>query len=109
MPVPSKLRFAKTTEEPGKDRRLEGGFGTADAPAAAGGDQLSEGEGLRSHGLMLGRGALLSLLLRVIALGPLMVLIVVCTLFSLLSPYFFTSSNLTNVLVESSSTALLAL
>jgi ribose transport system permease protein len=38
-----------------------------------------------------------------------MVLIVVCTLFSLLSPYFFTSSNLTNVLVESSSTALLAL
>ena len=58
---------------------------------------------------MLGRGALLSLLLRAIALGPLMVLMGVCVLFSLLSPYFLTSSNLTNVLVESSSTALLAL
>jgi ribose/xylose/arabinose/galactoside ABC-type transport system permease subunit len=44
-----------------------------------------------------------------IAGGPLFVLICIWLAFALSSPYFFTRSNLTNVLVQSSSVALLAL
>jgi ribose/xylose/arabinose/galactoside ABC-type transport system permease subunit len=51
----------------------------------------------------------LSIALRAIAAGPLGVLACICLVFALLSPYFFTRSNLTNVLVQSSSVALLAL
>jgi ribose/xylose/arabinose/galactoside ABC-type transport system permease subunit len=52
---------------------------------------------------------LLTLALRIIAAGPLVILGVICIVFSTVSPYFLTSSNLTNILVQSCSTALLAL
>jgi ribose/xylose/arabinose/galactoside ABC-type transport system permease subunit len=52
---------------------------------------------------------LLSVSLRLIAAGPLFVLACIWIAFAFLSPYFLTSSNLTNVLVQSSSVALLAL
>jgi ribose/xylose/arabinose/galactoside ABC-type transport system permease subunit len=45
----------------------------------------------------------------VIAAGPLLVLACIWVVFAILSPYFLTRSNLTNVLVQSSSVALLAL
>src|SRR5690349_16788531 len=51
----------------------------------------------------------LAIALRVIAAGPLFVLACIWILFAVLSPYFFTQSNLTNILVQSSSVALLAL
>ena len=58
----------------------------------------------------VGRGGLgLAVALRVIAAGPLVVLACIWITFAILSPLFFTSSNLTNVLVQSSPTALLAL
>lgn len=61
----------------------------------------------------MGRGQsqelLLTIALRVIAAGPMVILAVICLIFSMVSPYFFTSSNLTNILIESCSTALLAL
>jgi ribose/xylose/arabinose/galactoside ABC-type transport system permease subunit len=44
-----------------------------------------------------------------ITAGPLVVLACIWIVFGILSPYFFTSSNLTNILVQSSPTALLAL
>jgi ribose/xylose/arabinose/galactoside ABC-type transport system permease subunit len=61
------------------------------------------------EGPVHGRGAPLSIALRVIAAGPLVVLACIWIVFGILSPYFFTSSNLTNILVQSSPTALLAL
>jgi ribose/xylose/arabinose/galactoside ABC-type transport system permease subunit len=56
-----------------------------------------------------GRGLALAVTLRLIAAGPLFVLACTWIAFGFLSPYFFTGSNLTNVLVQSSSVALLAL
>jgi ribose transport system permease protein len=55
------------------------------------------------------QGLGLTVALRLIAGGPLFVLICIWLAFALSSPYFFTRSNLTNVLVQSSSVALLAL
>ena len=52
---------------------------------------------------------ILSAALRLIAAGPLFVLACIWIVFAFLSPYFLTWSNLTNVLVQSSSVALLAL
>jgi ribose transport system permease protein len=51
----------------------------------------------------------LTLALRMIAAGPLVVLLAIWLVFAILSPYFFTQDNLTNVLVQSSTTSLLAL
>jgi len=51
----------------------------------------------------------LAVAVRLIAAGPLVVLICIWVVFAILSPYFFTQSNLTNVLVQSSTVALLAL
>jgi ribose transport system permease protein len=51
----------------------------------------------------------LAIALRIIVAGPLVVLAAIWLLFSILSPYFLTQSNLTNILVQSSSVALLAL
>lgn len=47
--------------------------------------------------------------LRLIAAGPLVVLFCLWILFGVLSPYFLTQSNLTNILIQSCSIALLAL
>lgn len=55
------------------------------------------------------RGVALGLALRVLAAGPLVVLAAIWAVFAALSPYFFTQSNLENILVQSSSVALLAL
>lgn len=55
------------------------------------------------------RGIMLFLTLRLIAAGPLVVLVCIWAVFALLSPYFFTQENLTNILVQSSSVALLGL
>ena len=52
---------------------------------------------------------ILSAALRLIAAGPLFVLACIWLVFAFLSPYFLTLSNLTNVLIQSSSVALLAL
>lgn len=54
-------------------------------------------------------GIALTVTLRVIQAGPLVVLLVIWAMFAALSPFFFTQSNLTNVLVQSSAVALLAL
>ncbi|WP_421950831.1 ABC transporter permease [Pelagibacterium sp.] len=51
----------------------------------------------------------LGLALKTVQAGPVIVLFGVWGLFAALSPYFFTQSNLTNILVQSSSVALLAL
>lgn len=51
----------------------------------------------------------LGLALRVVQAGPIIVLLCVWAAFSVLTPYFLTASNLTNVFVQSSSIALLAL
>jgi ribose transport system permease protein len=56
-----------------------------------------------------GESLALTLALRLIAAGPLFVLLCLWLAFAFLSPYFFTRSNLTNILVQSCSTALLAL
>ena len=54
-------------------------------------------------------GAVLGVALRVVAAGPVFVLACIWVAFACLSPYFLTRLNLTNVLVQSSSVALLAL
>lgn len=54
-------------------------------------------------------GRILGVALRMIGAGPLVILCVIWLVFALMSPYFLTSSNLTNILIEGSSTALLAL
>jgi ribose transport system permease protein len=54
-------------------------------------------------------GRHLTLVLRVTEAGPLLVLLVIWMIFALLSPVFLTKTNLLNVLVQSSSTGLLAL
>jgi ribose transport system permease protein len=105
-----------STSPPGKLPTVAIGTSPArDSGTAANGRQSSrrpagrtpgQGSGERSpHG----RGLLLATSLRLIAAGPLFVLACIWIAFAFLSPYFFTSSNLTNVLVQSSSTALLAL
>ncbi|WP_167499131.1 ABC transporter permease [Amycolatopsis thermoflava] len=48
-------------------------------------------------------------MLRLIAAGPVLVLLCIWLVFSGLSPYFLSTSNITNILVQSSSVALLAL
>lgn len=55
------------------------------------------------------RGTVLAVALRLITAGPAIVLLCIWLVFSALSPYFLTTSNLTNILVQSSSVALLAL
>jgi len=55
------------------------------------------------------QGVSLAIALRMITAGPLVVLACIWGVFAALSPYFFTQSNLTNILVQSSSVALLAL
>lgn len=52
---------------------------------------------------------LLDIALKAIAAGPLFVLGALWLLFTILSPYFLTGSNLSNILIQSSSVALLAL
>lgn len=47
--------------------------------------------------------------LRALAAGPLFVLVCIWILFAVLTPYFFTQDNLTNILVQSSAVSLLAL
>jgi ribose transport system permease protein len=56
-----------------------------------------------------GHGTALDFLLRIIAAGPLVVLACIWLGFAILSPHFFTQDNLTNILIQSSSVALLAL
>ena len=73
------------------------------SPATAG--SAPSGGGRESHS----KAIVLSVALRVIAAGPLVVLACIWVIFAILSPYFFTQDNLTNVLVQSSSVALLAL
>jgi ribose transport system permease protein len=63
----------------------------------------------RSPGARSGSGVSLGVALRVIQAGPLVVLAAIWLVFGVLSPFFLTQSNLTNVLVQSSSVALLAL
>jgi ribose transport system permease protein len=65
--------------------------------------------GGRSDRSTHGQGVALGVALRVLAAGPLVVLMCIWIVFAILSPYFFTQSNLTNILVQSSSVALLAL
>ncbi|WP_457108858.1 ABC transporter permease [Marmoricola sp. URHA0025 HA25] len=55
------------------------------------------------------RGLGLALALRVLAAGPLAVLLAIWAVFAALTPYFFTRDNLENVLVQSSAVGLLAL
>lgn len=52
---------------------------------------------------------LLDIALKAITAGPLFVLGALWLLFTILSPYFLTGSNLSNILIQSSSVALLAL
>jgi ribose transport system permease protein len=65
--------------------------------------------GGRSDSSTHGQAVALGVALRIIAAGPLVVLTCIWIVFAILSPYFFTQSNLTNILVQSSSVALLAL
>lgn len=58
---------------------------------------------------LLGHSPVLSAALRLVAAGPLVVLGCIWMVFALLSPYFLTASNLTNILVQSSSVGLLSL
>lgn len=55
------------------------------------------------------QGVALGLALRIIVAGPLVVLVCIWIVFAALSPYFFTPQNLANILIQSSSVALLAL
>jgi ribose/xylose/arabinose/galactoside ABC-type transport system permease subunit len=80
---------------------------TAQAEAQSGAPPAS-GQAPRDH-LAHGQGVALSVALRLLAAGPLVVLAAIWIAFAILSPYFFTESNITNVLVQSSSVALLAL
>jgi ribose transport system permease protein len=66
-------------------------------------------EGPRGEHSIDARGAMLAIALRVIAAGPLVVLGCIWAAFAILSPYFFTADNLNNILIQSSSVALLAL
>ena len=76
-------------------------------PAKSGGIKSSSPPG---HGDPTGhRGVLLWLALRALAAGPVFVLACIWVLFAVLSPYFFTQDNLTNILVQSSAVSLLAL
>jgi ribose transport system permease protein len=85
---------------PVDERVLAGGSGQlAERPPAG---ESHEPTGQR-------RGAVLAVGLRVLAAGPLVVLGCIWTVFAILSPYFLTQSNLTNILVQSSAVALLAL
>ena len=61
------------------------------------------------RGELAGEAITLSVGLRLITAGPLVVLAALWILFGVLSPYFFTTSNLTNILVQSSTVALLSL
>lgn len=56
-----------------------------------------------------GQGVVLSVALRLITAGPLFVLACIWIAFAFLTPFFLTGSNLVNILVQSSSVALLAL
>lgn len=59
---------------------------------------------------MIGRDSLtLRILLRVVASGPAIILLVTVIIFSALTPYFFTVGNLTNIVTQSLVTATLAL
>lgn len=83
-----------------------------EAPEARSGEQERRGWRLasgRDRGLSDRHDVVLTVALRVIAAGPLFVLGCIWLLFAILSPFFFTQSNLTNILVQSSSVALLAL
>lgn len=71
--------------------------------SSAGGEERARSAAAR------GRGAHLTVALRVLAAGPVVVLACIWAAFAASTPYFFTESNLTNVLVQSSSVALLAL
>lgn len=83
----------------------------ADAPETAqAGPTGPSNAGSDDHGDDPGHQGLgLAIALRVIAAGPLVVLASIWLVFSILSPYFFTEDNLTNILIQSSSIALLAL
>ena len=70
--------------------------------ARSGADDGADGRGQR-------HGTALAIALRLISAGPLAVLACIWAVFAILSPYFFTQDNLTNVLIQSSSVALLAL
>jgi ribose transport system permease protein len=63
----------------------------------------------RGSGPGSGKGLGLTVALRIIAAGPLFVLACMWVVFAALSPYFLSGSNLTNVLVQSTPVALLAL
>jgi ribose transport system permease protein len=79
------------------------------AQAESHGGQLPAKDNAPRDRVAHGHGVTLSLALRFLAAGPLVVLAAIWVAFSILSPYFFTQSNITNVLVQSSSVALLAL
>jgi len=68
-------------------------------------ERPQEGRGPAPHRQALA----LSLALRVLAAGPLVVLACIWIVFAMLSPYFLTQSNLENILVQASAVALLAL
>lgn len=82
----------------------EGAAAEPDRPVMA-----SPPEAPRGHRPPDPRAILLGIGLRLIAAGPLVVLLLLWAVFAALSPYFFTSSNLLNVLVQSCSVGLLAL
>jgi ribose transport system permease protein len=81
----------------------------APEPRTAPGGRRWPPPGRRASGTPQGRGVALALALRVIAAGPLVVLACIWGAFAALSPVFLTGPNLTNVLVQSSAVALLAL
>lgn len=77
---------------------------TTQSEANAQPELADRGDGRPAHG-----GIALGVALRVLAAGPLVVLACIWAVFSVLSPYFFTQSNLENVLVQSSAVALIGL
>lgn len=78
--------------------------------AEAGDRQPPAPRGLPARGLSARRPSpVLSAALRLVQVGPLFVLACIWLAFALLSPYFLTQSNLTNILVQSSSVGLLSL
>lgn len=83
-----------------------GGPGEALSEVGRGSDQMAGGSAPQR---VPRQSVVLAVTLRLIAAGPVVVLAFIWALFALLSPYFLTSSNLKNVLVQSSSVALLAL
>jgi len=88
-----------------RERSVPGAPVLPDLVGQGGPRRAPAGPGRPSHR----RAVVLSVSLRLIAAGPLFVLACIWVVFALLSPYFLTTSNLTNILVQSSSTALLAL